>query len=342
MIKALVHNPYWDSLGGGERYTAAFIRLLLDHSWQVDLAWPKDISASVKSRFGIDISAAIFNSQFSTLNSAKYDLLFWVTDGSLPVSLAPKTIVHCQFPFTGVGGRSFKNLLKSRFYTFICNSRFTKSFIDREFMVNSRVVYPPIATAVFPPRAKTNTLLYVGRFSHLTQAKNPHLLIRAFKEIHSRLPGWRLVLAGGAGVGTPADAISHLRSQAAGLPVDIITNPSMARLKSLYGQAKLFWSASGLGIDQHTQPLKVEHFGISVVEAMSAGCVPIIPALGGHPEIVDPGQNGFLYHTLDDLGSLTLKLTTDRRQLTTLSQAAIDKSKMFDTTVFNDGFFRLI
>lgn len=342
MKKALIHNPYWDSLGGGERYTAAFTRLLLDSGWQVGIAWPADISTAVKSRFDIDISGAIFNSQFSILNSAKYDLLFWVSDGSLPMSLAQKTLVHFQFPFKNIAGRSPVNLLKSRLYTFVCNSRFTKSYIDREFLVRSQVVYPPVNTSAFSPGKKSKTLLYVGRFSHLTQAKNPHLLIQAFKNIHSRLPGWRLVLAGGAGIGTPSDALSRLRSQAAGLPVEIITNPSVTRLKSLYGQASIFWSASGLGTDPLKEPLKVEHFGITVVEAMSGGCVPIIPDLGGHPEIVVSGQNGFLYHSLDQLEKTTLELAADSTRLIALAKAARQRSKIFDTAAFNAAFAPLI
>jgi len=344
MTKALIYNPYWDTLGGGERYTASVVRLLLDLGWQVDITWSREISSEINSRFGIDISAANFipaPPNYSLL-SLRYSLVFWVSDGSLPVSLARKTIVHFQFPFTGVAGQSLPNRLKSAGQTFVCNSRFTKGFIDREYSVVSNVVYPPVATASFPPGLKTPTILYVGRFSHLTQAKNPHLLIEAFSRLHPQLPDWKLVLAGGSGVGTTDSQLPQLRRLAQGMPVEIVTNPTLSQLQRLYATASLFWSASGLNVDPNTDPLKVEHFGITPVEAMAAGCVPLLSAVGGHTEIITPHEDGYLYSDLSQLIALTLELAAHPRRLHALSQTAIKKSKLFDTTVFTKAFTSLL
>ena len=341
-MKALVCNPYWDTLGGGERYTAAFIALLLARGWQVHVAWPTDISASVSSRFCIRLTQSEFGHQFSSLTSANYDLLFWVSDGSLPASLAKRTLIHFQFPFTAVGGRTPLNFIKSRRYSFISNSRFTKSFIDSEFAVTSQVIYPPVTTSAFHSMQKSRLILYVGRFSHLTQAKNPHLLIDAFRQFHSQQPGWKLVLAGGAGVGTDQHVLADLQSRCQGLPVSIITNPTLAQLKKLYGTATFFWSAVGLGVDERHAPLKVEHFGITPVEAMAAGCIPILPALGGHKEIVDSGQNGYLYNSLDQLSDITLNIIGRPAEAKRLAQAAIHQSKLFDVHQFNVNFSQLL
>ena len=35
-MRAAVYNPYWETMGGGERYTASFVKLLQDSGWQVD------------------------------------------------------------------------------------------------------------------------------------------------------------------------------------------------------------------------------------------------------------------------------------------------------------------
>lgn len=339
MKRTLVHNPYWDTLGGGERYTASFVRFLLDRGWQVDIDWPADISADIKNRFGIDISQANFNTSHQLL-AIGYRLVFWLSDGSLPTSFAAKTIIHFQFPFLGLSGRKVSNLIKSHFYTFVCNSYFTKSFIDREFKVSSLVIYP--STDPIPAGPKTNTILFVGRFSHLTQLKNPHLLIQAFAQIHKQLPGWKLVLAGGAGIGTPPGLIDSLRSPTRNLPVQIIVNPDYVQIKKLYACAKIFWSASGLGAVEQKNPLQVEHFGISVVEAMSAGSVPIITNLGGHKEIVDHGQNGCLFNTLDQLQKFTLDLVKYKSKLKTLSRSAVKKSQKFNSENFNREFEKLI
>ena len=81
-MRASVYNPYWDSMGGGERYTAAFARLLLDKGWQVDIGWTSDISQKIYNRFGINISRANFT---ALDNLGKYDLVFWVSDPPKPM-----------------------------------------------------------------------------------------------------------------------------------------------------------------------------------------------------------------------------------------------------------------
>lgn len=336
MKRAGIHNPYWDSLGGGERYTTAFVKLLLDNCWQVDIQWPHDISRDINNRFGIDISSANYVSQLSTHN---YQLVFWLSDGSLPISFSPKTVVHFQFPFQNVNGNSPFNFLKSRFYKFVSNSKFTKQTVDKEYNVNSTVIYPPIDTSLFTPGQKQNIILYIGRFSNLTQLKGQNTLIESFKHIYNKIPAWKLVLAGGTTVGTNQSTIDKLRKSSANLPIEIITDPSFKKIQDLCSVAKIFWSASGYSADKAIQ---TEHFGITVVEAMSAGAVPIITNLGGHKEIVDYSQNGYLWDTPSQLESLTLELTTHNPQLTTLSQAAITKSKIFDTGEFNRKFMELI
>lgn len=338
-MTAAVYNPYWATLGGGERYTASFIRLLLDRGWQVDVWWPQDISLLIRDRFSLDISGARFTPRRPTFG---YDLLFFVSDGSLPLSFAKTTLIHLQFPFSGISGHSLPNFFKSRFYKFVVNSYFTQKFIDQEFYVRSTVIYPPVDTSQFSPGPKTKTILYVGRFSHLAQAKGQSVLIDSFKHIYRRLPGWKLILAGGTAVGADPSFISALKRSARGYPIQILTDPDLSVLKKLYASATFFWSAGGFGINPESDPVKVEHFGISVVEAMSAGCVPLVTNLGGHPEIVDSGENGFLWDTPTQLEDRTLALVIDPGQLLRLSQNAVSKSKIFDIKSFNTACVSLL
>ena len=333
-MKALVHNPYWDSLGGGERYTSAFVKLLLDHGWQVDIQWPHDISSDIKNRFGINISRANFIDELRTMN---YELLFWLSDGSLPTSFAKKTIIHMQYPFQNSLGKTLINQIKSQFYKFVVNSKFTKQVIDNEYHVNSTVIYPPVDTSLFKPGKKENIILYIGRFSNLTQRKGHDQLIKSFKNL--KLDSWKLILAGGMGVGSTDKDISNLKKLAASSNIEFVFNPTFSQIQNLCAKGKIFWSASGHSADK---PIQTEHFGITVVEAMAAGAIPVITNLGGHKEIVDHGKNGYLWDTPSQLESLTLELTTHKTQLTTLSQAAIAKSKIFDISEFSRRFLDLI
>jgi glycosyltransferase involved in cell wall biosynthesis len=79
----------------------------------------------------------------------------------------------------------------------------------------------------------------------------------------------------------------------------------------LYRDAAIYWHANGLQADLERGPEKAEHFGISIVEAMSAQCVPFAFNAGGPREIITHGADGFLYDTTDSLVELTLDLLGD-------------------------------
>lgn len=338
-MKAAIYNPYWETLGGGEKYMATVTRLLLDKGYSVDIWWKNNMSEHIKDRFSLDIHEAQWTEKRP---SHEYDVVCILSDGSLPVSLAKKTIIHLQFPFENVSGKSPLNLIKSRFYTFVVNSRFTKSSIDKEYLVNSHVVYPPVSCDNFLPGRKKNIILYVGRFSQLAQRKGQDVLIDSFRRLQGRIPEWKLVLAGGAEVGMTSEMWEVLSRKAHGYHIELIKNPDFSTLQKLYASAKIFWSASGYSPTDKVMPYQMEHFGISVVESMAAGCVPIVTNRGGHPEIVDSGLNGLLWENTDQLEEMTLSLIDDPHNLNMLSQAAQKKSRIFDESAFYHSFSSLL
>ena len=79
-----------------------------------------------------------------------------------------------------------------------------------------------------------------------------------------------------------------------------------------YGQAKIYWHATGYGLDETTNPQAMEHLGISTVEAMAAGAVPIVIKKGGQPEIVSHALNGLLWTTKKELIKQTLEVIHHR------------------------------
>ena len=81
-------------------------------------------------------------------------------------------------------------------------------------------------------------------------------------------------------------------------------NVEYGKLRQLYSQATLYWHATGYGENEAHHPERFEHFGITPVEAMAAGCVPIVLGKGGLPEIVEHDKSGFLWNTLDELKAI--------------------------------------
>ncbi|MCA1602183.1 MAG: glycosyltransferase, partial [Acidobacteria bacterium] len=104
----------------------------------------------------------------------------------------------------------------------------------------------------------------------------------------------------------------------------------------------IFWHAAGYGEDESTRPIFVEHFGISTVEAMAAGCVPVVINKGGQREIVQHGVNGFLWDTLEELKEYTAMLMNDDKLHARMAEAARESARLYSREMFVGNFLRLI
>ena len=102
-----------------------------------------------------------------------------------------------------------------------------------------------------------------------------------------------------------------MRRDAIGLPVDVHVNAPGTVVEHLLGEASLYWHGAGLGEDPSRHPERFEHFGISVVEAMAAGAVPLVFGAAGPAEIVRDGVDGIHWTTLDELADATVQLVAD-------------------------------
>lgn len=341
-MRAAIHNPYLDTLGGGERYTCVFAEVLVKNGYSVDMQWKDpEIKGVLANRFGVGLDGV--NIVSDVKRGDGYDLCFWISDGSIPMLRARNNLLHFQVPFHDVNGKSLINRMKLfRINKIICNSLFTKKIIDKEYGVESIVVYPPVDTMVIKPKRKENLILFVGRFSQILQNKGQDVLIKAFKRMFDGgLTDWKLILAGGVEVGV-GDYIESLQNLADGYPIEIIKSPDYKTLKDLYGRAKFFWSASGFGENEEKNPEKVEHFGITVVEAMVGGAVPIIYNAGGHKEIVTSGINGFLWETANELVKKTQNLIISPKLLRDIELNAKESAQNYSKFNFEKNILSYI
>ncbi len=317
MKKALIVSPYLDHLGGGERYILSTAQVLESLGYQIYFGWDNLSEINqLSSMLGISLQNPQLDIEVSGLYASrnplsmylatrKYDVVFYLSDGSLPLLGGRRNLVHMQVPFHGVGGTSLKNQLKKLFiHKVVVNSRFTKQVIDKEFGIDSLVLYPPV-TSIGEGSSKQNIILSVGRFDPSLNAKHQDVLVEAFKQLSPSLPGWKLVLAGGS---SSDDWIAQLQKKAEGFPIEILTNVPHEDLIKLYQSASIYWHAAGYQIDELKNPELTEHFGISTVEAISAGCIPLVVPYGGQREIVTDS----LYHwtNTDELVAKTKEIAS--------------------------------
>lgn len=321
--KALIVSPYLDHLGGGERYMLSVAMALEEAGYQLYFSWDnlEEIS-SLSAMLGITLRTPYLAPQIKDLYFARhplamflatrpYDTVVYLSDGSIPLLGGRCNILHMQVPFHGVKGRSWQNQLKKRLIDHtIVNSQFTKKVIDREYGLSSKVIYPPVVpvTCRFP---KENIILSVGRFEPSLNTKHQDVLIQAFRRLSPHLSGWKLVLLGASSADSWVD---QLRTLARDLPVEFVVNASYGELCQLYARSRIYWHAAGYGVDELKNPELTEHFGISTVEAVSAGCLPLVVPYGGQREIIpDP-----LYHwtTIEELIAKTQSLALSQTSFT--------------------------
>lgn len=282
-------------------------------------------------------------------NNRQYDVIFYLSDGSLPFLFGKKNFLHVQVPLIKNDQKINKilNKFKDHFYTnIICNSQFTAKFQKKISTQKVLVLYPPVDIDKFDShQTKQNIILSVGRFDNILNAKKQDVLIDAFRSlvVREKINNWKLVLIGGSLLDPKKNSyLQYLEKKASNLPIEFIVNPPFSVLRDQYANSKIYWHAAGFDVDENIHPENTEHFGITVVEAMASGLVPVVISKGGIPEIVDNGVNGFLWQTTDELVSKTKNLINNPDTLKLMSQQSLINCHQFSKDNFEKKLLSII
>ena len=388
-LKAAIYDPYLDTLGGGERYCLSVAEILLKNSYQVDIFWSgkQDIVSLAEKRFDLHLNGInclpdifglshqkidliegniidslhsqpilksnIFQKIKKFINKylilSKYDLIFYLSDGSVPFLFSKKNFLHVQVPFILKETIKDKilNIIKTKSINkVICNSQFTSKFLNNFPKSKVTVLYPPVDVENFTSSdKKENYILSVGRFDNILNAKKQDVLIEAFKKICQNNANfdWKLILMGGShDLPENNHYLQHLQHLTNDFPIEFVVNPDFDKLKQIYSEAKIYWHAAGYGVDEFLHPEETEHFGMTVVEAMDSGAVPLVVAKGGLTEIVTDSQNGYLWQTIEELVAKTQLLLASPQTLKELSEKARESSQSFSKQIFEAKLLDLI
>ena len=204
-----------------------------------------------------------------------------VTGGSaiIPKSMAEKTIVYVHFPTDlEVSQRDYTSKIMKRLYiqpylfisnnidyikkaTRLTNSNFTKNAIKKTWNIDSTVIYPPCPQYSFPLEEKikietdTMTVCSLGRFV-------PEKEYDTILQIAKQGPQLKFELIGGVA----EDKISYLNSLKNKAPKNVTfhVNATVNQKMEILKKSKIL-----------IHSFKGEHFGIALIEAMSAGLIPI-------------------------------------------------------------------
>ncbi len=266
--------------------------------------------------------------------SGNFDI--FINNGMLemvyPLSLI--SILVCHFP-----ERRPQSYFYSDFYSYtIYNSKYTAGWIRKRWKyIPHKHIYPPVDMEVYEQGGgKEKLIISVARIEEGGTKKQKEMA-GAFIELKNKFPdiasGWKLVIAGGStGENLYLSELEEIISEAETGSIELKINISEDDLKNLYRNGSVFWHLCGLG---QNDPAKVEHFGMTIGEAMQNRLTPIVFDGGGQQEIVDQGISGFRCSSVTGLIRYTLKLMQDETLRKEIGENAYLKSLKFNRERFS-------
>jgi glycosyltransferase involved in cell wall biosynthesis len=259
-------------------------------------------------------------------------------------SYGPRELLAYRFPWL-LHDPSDVSFLQ-HYDTVMANSEFTRSWIRKRWGVDSDVLYPPIQVQrLHPAPTREQRVVTVGRFFSpgLGHAKRQLEMVQFFGRAHreGRLPGWSMSVLGGC---EPSQEpyLDQVRAAADGLPVEIVANAPRTLVEDRLSTSSVFWSATGYGSDEDEQPWTSEHFGMTTVEAMAGGCVPVVIDKAGQKEIVREGVDGFRWSTPAQLIARTAQVADDEALRARLAASAVERAQQYDEKAFADRWHAIV
>lgn len=362
-MKICLFSPYMPHhKGGGEKYLLDVARVL-GRKYPVVIGLSgreltRDRATSIKREYEAFLGQELTNIEFIATPlgtkasfweklhwTRQFDVLYYVTDGSLFFSAAKKNILHIQIPFTDAKNSVVDRLKLANWSVKNTNSEFTKSVIEQHWKTKISVVHQPMIERVDQPdlRAKKPVILHVGRFFRQLHSKRQDVLVDIFRQLIKTHPeslqGWQLVLIGG--VEDPAYA-QEVELAARGLPIKLLHTVSRESLNTWYNQASIYWHATGYGQDEQLHPERMEHFGISTVEAMAHGCAPVVIGRGGQVEVVGKELRQWTWQSPEECVDKTAQLIENAQERQRVQTDAIKRATSFDETTFERKLWSMI
>lgn len=216
------------------------------------------------------------------------DILIQASGGlNIPKNINQKIIVYCHSDFTndlknpatkykGIWSVYYKsyyrmikkfteNMLDSRIHL-ISNSQYVHDSIKQNFGKDSTIIYPPVDLSEFSSVDKENRIISIGRFS---EEKNLNFGINVMNDSN-----YDYDIIGNTKTKSNLLYYKKLLKLKKNSKIQLLKNISRKNLVNHLNSAKIYFHCSN------------ETFGITVVESIAAGCIPIVPNNSAHVETV--------------------------------------------------------
>ncbi|MDO8497942.1 MAG: glycosyltransferase family 4 protein [bacterium] len=346
--RAALYDPYLDVMGGGEKHILSVMKVLEEEGYDVSVFWKENVADKISTQLGLSFQQLSFisdviphSSVLSKIRALRdFDVFIYVTDGSYFFSNAAKNIVFFMYPDRKIYPLGMINKIKTYNYTYICNSQFTQKHLLASG-IEAEVLYPYIDQLVISPTPvrKDKIILSVGRFFPQLHSKRQDKIIEWFKVLKQKnqmYEDFKLILAGGLKDEDKEYFITLQRLAHDDTNIIFRTNISTKEIVELYQKSIVYWHFAGIGVDEELYPEMVEHLGITPLEAMAEKSIVFCYRAGGPKEIIQDGENGFLFSSQEEL----FEKMDSVLQNTNLQEKIMEKASSYVEKVFNYEHFK--
>ena len=214
----------------------------------------------------------------------------------------------------------FKNLENKPLI--LTNSRFSATIIERFLGVKALVLYPPVDIEKYLPLSRNrNRENIVVTVSRIDPEKNLDVVLEVAKEVRRA----KFIIMGTIGsYNYYLHLIKKLKDLKLKDRVKIMPNVNEKLKIEVLKRAKIY-----------LHPMKYEHFGIAVVEAMAAGLVPVVHKSGGPwIDIVELSKYGVGYKSIEELIEGINYLLCNRSTWLSIASKTPEKAKQYSQKHF--------
>jgi glycosyltransferase involved in cell wall biosynthesis len=364
-MRIVVVHPKMTVMGGGERVAIHSIKEALREGHEVYLASEKFDVETFEDFFGIQglfenvhllsyppfrpavkravlYQRLIYNQQCLRKIVSKergFDLILNTAEVANQPALRLPSLQYCYFPeyFSHQETDAPSKLWKLYYWparvfyhsrvslidSLLAVSDFTREFVKEKWGRDSTTLYPPCPIDLYSDlhnHPKENLVITVGRIA-------PEKRMDLFLEIARRLPEVKFAIIGSVAL----ERKSHYENLRKTAPTNVsfVISP-LRKAKEILGRAKVYVHCA-----------QNEHFGITIVEAMAAGCVPVVHNSGGPREIVS-ADIGYRWNMIPEAVTLISRLVENDGLTRKFSKAAASRAERFGPAPFESGLRRVL
>jgi glycosyltransferase involved in cell wall biosynthesis len=351
----VLYSPYQLVPGGGERmlFELASVLSSLVGTSKVVFASPQRYSTlrirQIEATFGFDdvVGSAL---PWEDLDERRCEFAAVIGNSIVPPvkAFGRRSVYHIQFPFwipddqVEERGKWLADYDEIWVY-----SEFVRRNVNG-LIRHYRLSAPPIRLmsphAIWPdpkralPWPDRRTVLTVGRFFTGGHNKRQDVVIDVFRRlVKDGAAGLELALAGAIHP-SPAgrNRFHELQRMAEGLPCAFYPNVGRTELAELYERSAVLVHAAGFGVDPDEFPERLEHFGITPIEAASFGCIPVVYRAGGPHEVVQKLGCDTAFTTVEECASIVSALLANPRGSSDLSAHLVESSRQWSAQAYHD------